>query len=491
MAVAKQDLEKIVGQGNVSDDPQTLAAYSRDQSFVESRTPEAVVFVETVEQIQEVVRAANKTLTPIVPYSSGMNLHGATIPDQGGIILNMSRMKNIIKLDEENWHVVIEPGTTYAELQGRLAERGYRIMTPLGVSPDRSVLSSYLERDPVLAAPSFEHGNYLIMDTEIVLPNGDIFRTGSWTSGGDPGAPSGPIRNTIFRLWTAAQGTLGIMTKMVLQIEPLPKEQKIFFIPFDALSEAIEPLQQIQRREIGTECFLLNNFNTAALFSEEWDVPAAFPAEAVSAPSFEQLRSQLPAWLMIICIQGNARRADEKVAYETEALREACDSVSVELLENLPNIPGAPAAVRSLLLRPWTILKKFHYKGSVHDLTFKCPLKSLCLLEEKLQSVCLDSGYSLEQIGGFILPLERARALHCEFDLHCSPEDGAERLRTKQLWLKASEALMNSGAYFDRPYGPWASLVYSRAAQYTHKLRQLKAEMDENNILNPGKLCFS
>jgi hypothetical protein len=453
MAVAKQDLEKIVGQGNVSDDPQTLAAYSRDQSFVESRTPDAVVFVETVEQIQDVIRAANKTLTPVTPYSSGMNLHGATIPDQGGIILNMSRMNKIIKIDEQNWYVIIEPGITYDELQEKLAERGYRILAPLGVSPSRSVLSSYLERDPVLAAPSFEHGNYLIMDTELVLPNGELFKTGSWTSGGDPGAPSGPIRNT--------------------------------------LDGAVESLQQIQRREIGTECFLLNSFNTAALFAEEWKIPEAFPAEQVPSASFDSLRSQLPAWLLIICIQGNARRPEEKIAYETEALREVCDSVNAELLENLPNIPGAPAAIRSLLIRPWGILKKFHFKGSVNDLTFKCPINSVCLLDETLKNLCMRKGYSAENIGGFILPLERGRALHCEFDLHCSPEEGPERTQVKQLWLNASEALMNSGAYFDRPYGPWASLVYARAAHYRQKLRQLKAEMDENNILNPGKLCFS
>ena len=198
MALQKKDIEAIVGKGNVQDDEATLSAFSRDQSTVAPRRPDMVAYVESVEQIQKIVVKANETLTPVIPYSSGLNLHGACIPDQGGIIINMSRMNKILALDEDNWHVMIEPGVTYEQLQNELTPKGYRIMTPFGVPPQRSVLTSYLERDPVMAAPSFEHGNFLIMDTELVLPNGEIFKTGNWTSGGDPGSPAGPIRNALF-----------------------------------------------------------------------------------------------------------------------------------------------------------------------------------------------------------------------------------------------------------------------------------------------------
>ena len=61
----------------------------------------------------------------------------------------------------------------------------------------------------------------------------------------------------------------------------------------------------------------------------------------------------------------------------------------------------------------------------------------------------------------------------------------------KKLWQKASAELINNGAYFDRPYGIWAPLMYSRAADYSQMLKKLKAETDPNNILNPGKLCFA
>ena len=94
-------------------------------------------------------------------------------------------------------------------------------------------------------------------------------------------------------------------------------------------------------------------------------------------------------------------------------------------------------------------------------------------------------------MGIYLLPLERGRAIHCEYDLHSDPSDQHESERVKQLWLTLSEALITRGALFDRPYGAWADMIYPKAGTYTTKLRQLKQELDPNNIMNPGKLCFS
>lgn len=491
MAAHKSDIAKIVGVDNVLDDRATLQRYAQDQSFVPMRMPDLVVFVQRVEQIQEIVKLANTTRTPLIPYSSGKNLRGATIPDHGGIILDMSRMNKIIEIDQDNLFAVIEPGVTYQQLQDELVSKGLRIMAPFGVMPKRSVLTSYLERDPVLAAPSFEDGNALIMDTELVLPTGDLFRTGNWASGGRPGAPNGPIRNTVYRLWTGAQGTLGIMTKMCVQVSFVPADRRIFFIPFKKLSEAIEPIRRIQRREIGTECFLINRFNLAALFSRDWSVPEEVPVAPTPSEDFSMLRDALPAWTLIVVINGPARRTQEKIAYEVDALCEVCDMMNVELRETLPRVPGAEHVIADELLRPWGILKKFNYRGSVHDLTFKTPLHNVSRVLDVVESLALRHGYPEGDIGVFVLPLERARAMHVEIDLHCPPDDCAERSLVKDLWLAASSELVNAGAYFDRPYGAWAPLMYGRAAAYTQMLKKLKSEMDPHNILNPGKLCFT
>jgi hypothetical protein len=490
MPLDKKRLIDIFGAERVCDDEKTLLQYAKDQSFSPTRKPDFVVFAEKAEEIQRLMGLANETVSPVIPYSSGLNFHGAALPDHGGIILNLSRMNKILQIDEKNWFAVIEPGVGYKQLQDELMKRGFRIMIPWGVAPGRSVLTSYLERDPVLAAPSFEHGNALIMDTEIILPDGAMFKTGLWAAGGNPGGSMGPVRNVVYRLWTGAQGTLGILTKMCIPIHPFIKERKVYVIPFHDLSEAIEPLKRIQRREIGLECFLLNRFNLAALFSEEWSIPDTFPTTPKPSDSFERLRTILPPWVMIICIQGGLRQPAKKIDYEEEALQEICSILHVEAKETLPGMSGVDRYLLNELIHPWGILKKFNYRGSVHDLNFKSPLHDIVEMESMIKKACLQGGYDTSSLGAYLLPLERGRALHGEFDLHCNLEDPQETEKVKNLWLKVSEELMNHGAYFDRPYGVWAGMVYSRSGSYTEKLKQVKAEIDPQGILNPGKLCF-
>ncbi len=483
-------LIQLLGRDRVRDDEPTLERFSRDQSFAPVRRPDMVAYPETVEEVQAVVRYANEHRIPITPFSSGLNFHGAAVPDHGGILLNLSRMNHIPLLDEKNLMAVVEPGVTYAQLQDYLLARGYRVMMPFGVPPGRSVLTSYLERDPVMAAASFEYGNALIMDTEIILPTGEMLKTGVWSTADKPGGFMGPVRHLLYRLWTGAQGTLGIMTKMCIQIHPVIREKKVFFLTFQHLEDALGPLAAIQRREIGLECFLLNAFNLAAMLADDWEVPGSFPAPCVPSAAFLRMKEDLPAWTMMIVVHGAPRHPDEKIAYEEEALREACERLNLHLTESIPGIPGLARIIEAELLRPWQVLKKFNYRGSVHDLNYAVPLKKVALMESLIKETCRSGGYDPADMGGYLLPLERGRAVHCEFDLHCDLSNRPEAATVEQVWRKASEALINRGAYFSRPYGPWAEMMYRRSGSYTRKLKEIKDEVDPHHIMNPGKLCF-
>ena len=482
----KNDCIAIVGADSVLDDEQSLERYSADQSFVSPRRPDLIVFAETVDQVQALVTYANTTRVPVVPFSSGLNLHGAAIPKEGGIVLDLSRMNRILEVNTDNWHCVIEPGVTAAQLQDALARHDLRAMLPFGIHPNRSVLSSYLERDPAAAAASFEYGNELIMDTELVLPTGELFRTGLWSAGIKPGSPMGPVRAMLNRLWTGAQGTLGIMTKMNIKVEYLPKKRKVFMIQFDSFPETMEPFRMIQRKEIGHECLLLNNFNLAALLCKDWSVPSTFPSAMVPSDHFEQLRKKLPEWVMVVCSNGGPRLPEEKIAYEEAALQEICSTGQLQMYDNML----LETALLAEMLRPWGILKKFCYRGAVHDVTFKTTLRRFPEFQRSVMELINTYNYPLQDVGICIMPLERGRAFHCSADFHCNPTRPQEVETVKNLWLDVSERLIDEGAFFDRPYGAWAEMVYSRAGTYTQKLKDIKRALDPNNILNPGQLCF-
>jgi len=415
----KVQLEKIVGPQNVFDDQATLVKYSKDQSFVSPAKPDFVIFPQSTEEIQEITRLANQTKTPLIPFSSGLNFYGATIPSNSGIIINLSKMDKILSIDEENWFVVVEPGVTYEQLQDELNKNKLRAMIPLGVSPKRTVLSSTLERDPALAAASFEYGNDLMLDTEIILPEGDLFRTGLWASGGRPGSHMGPVRALLYRFFTAAQGTFGIMTKMALQVEYLPELREIFFIPFSSLTDSLEAIKQIQRKEIGLECFLLNRFNLASLFCKDWNIPQEFPTRNVPSEHFKELIDVLPPWVLIICLTGSPRFPEEKISYERDALMNVSSKLNINLFSTIPPLENADEYFSGLLIRPWDILKKFCFKGSVHSLSFKSPLKRVPEFESIIHKASEEHNYSIRHIGGYLLPIERGRAVHLEFDFHC------------------------------------------------------------------------
>jgi hypothetical protein len=98
--------------------------------------------------------------------------------------------------------------------------------------------------------------------------------------------------------------------------------------------------------------------------------------------------------------------------------------------------------------------------------------------------------YAIDDVGCYIQPMVQGRGCHCEFNLPCDESNIEELTEVQKLFLDASETLMNNGAFFSRPYGPWSDMVYRQDAEGVATLNSLKRIFDPNNILNPGKLCF-
>jgi FAD/FMN-containing dehydrogenase len=98
--------------------------------------------------------------------------------------------------------------------------------------------------------------------------------------------------------------------------------------------------------------------------------------------------------------------------------------------------------------------------------------------------------YPTSDIGVYIQPQHHGVSQHVEFNLPYDPANLKEVAMVKEVYAKVSEALIEQGAYFSRPYGAWADLVYSRDATATRVLRTVKDIVDPKNVLNPGKLCF-
>ncbi len=497
-----EELAGIVGAENASDKPSVREAYSRDQSFVPPRRPNYVVRPGKVEEVQRIIIFANSYVMPVIPFSSGTNFHGGTVPEQGGILVDLRRLNNIIYIDERNWNALIEPGVTYAQLQAELEKRHLRVATPLTSPPSASVLADYMERKPVVTAADFIFGNELFNTFDIVMPTGELFTVGHPpTKKARSMAPDGPALD-FYRLFQGAQGTLGIVVRMSIRLLPLPDAQRVLFLPADTVGRAVEIMQRIERRELGLECFALNSFNLAAFLAEDpsqeaklrkgkyIEASGARPWSAKQLAQFQSLRESLPPWTVIICLTGWARRAQEKLEYQELDLRDVATEFGFEAKNTVGGVSGLDKIIREEVIHPWRMQRRFGYKGSCHGLMFHARPDTVAELEAAIEEVASLYHYPAGDIGGYLLPIERGRTIYCEYDLHCNRDDPAESERVKALFEEVSEVLVDSGAFFDRPYGTWAEAMYRRAGTYTEYLKKVKRKLDPNNVMNPGKLCF-
>lgn len=477
----KKALEEIVGVDHIYDDPETLKNYSEDRSLFKPRRPSYVVKPKNTEEIQAIVKLANKTLTPITPVSSGVHFYGAAIPHQGGIILDLRRMNKILNIDRRNRTIRIEPGVTWGQVKKELKGHDLMPLTPLLPHSLNSALTSILEREPMLI-PKTEYGEPALT-MEVVLPNGELFRTGSACVGPpdeiqtDLVGPSGPGLDW-FRLFQGTQGTFCIVTWINMKAPPLPKREKVFFIPFQKIEKVIDPLYVILRRMLGAECFLLNRFNLACILAKKWP------------DDFKALKKNLPPFTLILCLSGGKILPKEKIDYQEADLREIAHQFKMKLETSLPVIGGKKGiATLNLLRNSWgrEPYWKERFKQRCCNIFFYTTLNRVPYFTQLVNEMASHKGYYKKEIGHYFQPLEGGRACYLEFNFSWNSED---KERVYDLYLNLSTCLVNEAAFFGRPYGLWSELIYNRNSALTTTLRNLKRIFDPNQIMNPGKLCF-
>lgn len=484
----KEKLVGIVGKGNVLDDSETLEAFSRDHSFALPIKPWYVVKPESVEEVHKIVNWANGTQTPLVPLSSGPpHFYGDTIPSAtGAVIIDLSSMKRIIRINRRNRITIIEPGVTYTQLQPELAKEGLRLSTPLLPRANKSVIASLLERQPTLV-PKYQ---WAILDPlrclEVVWGNGDKLTTGEagsfgtlegeWATHHAQVTPRGPGQVDFYKLVSAAQGSMGIVTWASIKCEVLPVIHKLFFVPARRLDDLIHLTYLLLRFRFGDELLLLNGSNLASILGK-------------GVEQIKALREELPPWIIVIGVAGRSILPEERVDFQEKDIREIAQQNGLQLL---PAIPGARySEVLDAILNPsrepyW----KLGYKEGCQDIFFITTIDQTPGLLRTMNSMAETLSYSSSDIGVYIQPLHQGTSCHCEFNLPYNPEDKAEAARMRELFTRCSEELLKQGAFFSRPYGIWANMAFNRDAQTTNVMRKIKNIFDPNYIMNPGKLCF-
>jgi FAD/FMN-containing dehydrogenase len=484
----KAALMKIVGISGVVDNPKRLVEYSKDESFIHPNMPSTIVKPKNVDELQQIVKWANETLTSLVPVSSGEpHFRGDSVPSTGGaVIVDLSDMNKILRIDRKNRVAMIEPGVTFGELHAELEKKGLRLNMPLLPRSTKSVVGSVLEREPVIMPKYHWDAVDPLACTEVVFGNGDLYRTGAaagpgtveeqWNSGGAQKSPADPIVDWV-RLIQGAQGTMGIVTWATIRCEFIPGLVEPFVVGSSNLSNLCEFIRWLIRLSLVDECLVLNSANLARILCKQWP------------EGYQALRDRIPPWVLFFCIGGYEYFPEQKIAYQKERMLDIAGRAGVEPVKTLGEI-SAPELL-DILRRPsedpyW----KLRGKGSCYDIFYLAPYDKLPELIEVMNEAAAKYGYPISDMGIYLQPIVQGTGYHCEFNLFFEPSDPEAVAKLKQLSIHAVRSLIDEGAFFSRPYATWEEMVYERDVETTVSLRRIKEIVDPNNIMNPGKLCF-
>jgi len=381
---------------------------------------------------------------------------------------------------------MIEPGVTFDELRPALEQEGLAPLVPLVPRPGKSVLISFLERTPVTAPRFHWEPQDPLQCVEVIYGTGDLMRTGSaalpvslekqWELGKAQIRGMGPSQVDFTRLLQGAQGTLGIVTWGSIKCRPLPTQRKMFLVGCADAAPLVELAYAITFRKLGEDLFVLNRTSLSALLG-------------TTDAEIRALRDRLPAWTLVLGIDGAGVLPEEKIAYQEADCVELAQACGLELRTT---VPGATArAVEAVLSQPsaepyW----KLRARGACAELFFLTTLDRACTLVETLRGAAAERLYATEDIGVYLQPTVQGGNCHVHLDLAYSPASRHDADRVAWLIDEGAAVLARAGAFFSRPYGPWARVAYDRNPQVAIAQRKLKQIFDPNGILNPGKLCF-
>jgi FAD/FMN-containing dehydrogenase len=487
--VERKQLAEIVGLRNVISDDIALEGLAGDMSFSHRIKPDCIVKPKNTDDVKKLVSLARENKIPLVPVSSGApHFRGDTVPGAGGaIIVDLSGMKKIIRVDRYNRVAMFEPGITFGELIPAVAKEGLRLNLPLLPRKAKSVVGSMLDREPVIMPDYHWDIADPLCDVEVILGNGDLFRTGAsagpgtleeqWAVGGAQKEAAGPSSASWYRVIQGSQGTMGIVTWASARCEILPKREEPFLVGSTDFNKIMEMVHWLIRLRLVNECIILNSTNIATIMAK------GNPAD------YQLIKNSLPPWTIFYNVAAYDYLTEDRVKWQVLDIKELSQRVGLE-----PTLSLGKVSAFELLKMVQSPPGDFYWRAPAdwlsQDIFFISNFQKVGELVDAMFSIVAEAGYTDANMGVYVQPVVQGTNYHVEFNLFYNPADATATARVKKLSVSAVRQLMDKGAFFSRPYGEATSIVMNRDAATVAALKKVKSILDPDNIMNPGKLCF-
>jgi glycolate oxidase len=449
-----QGIKNIVSKENVVEDRETRICYSFDATNLKY-LPDLIVYPSSREQISAILKLANEVRFPVIPRGAGTGFTGGTLPVEGGVVLVLTKMNRILHIDRENLLAVVEPGVVTYHLQQEVEKIG------LFYPPDpASLKASTLGGNVAECAGGPRAVKYgvtkdYVLGLEVVLPTGEIVTTGVQTV-------KSVVGYDLTKLLVGSEGTLGIITKIILRLLPLPKAKRTMLAIFPTIEAAATSVSQIiSSRIIPTTLEFMDN---ATIRCVEDYLHMGLPVEAgalliIEVDGVPEAIAQDVQEIQKICLANQA--LEMKVAkddLEADELWKARRSVSTAVVKINPTKINEDITVP---------------RSRVPDI-----LRQVQGIAKKHNLIIVNFGHAGDGNIHVNVLIDRRRP--------------GEEERAHEAVKEIFEATLKLGGTLSGEHGigitkaPYVSMELGDMG--LEVMRRIKKAFDPNNILNPGKI---
>ena len=461
----------------VTDSTACAAYIEKNYSRIPASAPKAILYPTTAEQVEQIVKAANEQKVSLVVRSSQGNetYHGSSVPTEGSecVAVNLSKMTKIMHVDAKNNMAIIEPGVTYAQLNEALKPYGCYVEHPLMPRNEKSVIASLLDRDPVMTPKHCWDIPDPLTCVEMVMGNGCVFRTGSAAgpgtleemleSGCAINQPQGPYCLDLARVISGSQGTLAIVTWASVKIRPIGSVDELVYIQTDDIDSLTACEEQIIRRRLGENTFIVN------------------------AKALEQLTGKAAdtaKWILITDVRGNRYFPMRYVENQIADMEDIAKGFGLTITKEIAGLSNETIA--SVINDTSKTGDYWHDRsGKEHlDLFFLSTLDRVSIYSKLAETAVEKHGLKKEDLSIYVQPCMMGRNCHIEFLIP------ADKDTIGKLEMCLGTVCLDNRAFYSRPYGAMTEKVYEKSASQTPFMAHIKHFLDENRIMNPGKLVY-
>ncbi|WP_019153038.1 glycolate oxidase subunit GlcD [Robertmurraya massiliosenegalensis] len=451
----KSKIVSIVGTENFDDSKVGRLTYSYDATPNFQALPDGVVSPRNTKEVAELVKICNEHHIPIVPRGSGTNLCGGTCPTEGGIVFLFKHMNQILEIDEENLTATVQPGVITLDLIKAVEEKALFFPPDPGSMKSSTLGGNINENSGGLRGLKYGVTRDYVIALEIVLANGSIIRTG--------GKLAKDVAGYDFtRLYVGSEGTLGIITEATLKLVPIPETKKTMLALYEDLEAAAKSVSKIIANKIIPAT--LEFLDQATLKVVEDYAKIGLPTDAKAVLLIEQ--------------DGSPEVVDRDIKKIADICTEE-KAVSVQIAKTVAEAEALTTARRTALsalarLKPTTILED----ATVPRSQVANMVKAINEIADKYDLNICTFGHAGDGNLHPTVPTDARNKDEME-----RVEKAFEEIFEKAVELGGTITGEHGVGIMKAPY-----LELKLGPDGIAAMKAVKAALDPNNIMNPGKI---